>query len=110
METTRHVLLKLRPAVANDFITSTGGKKIGVAFFKQSATGIIEQKIHYTDDDFQNNPHAIEEFKDLFRCGQIWVMQSYTEPASMFNCIDWHKIDKELDHELEQLGKLKKTA
>jgi hypothetical protein len=107
---TRHVLLKLRVATANDFKTATGEKKIGVAFFKQSATGVIENKICYTDADFQNNKIAIEEFKELFNCGQVWVMENNTEPISIFNCIDWHIIDKELDHELEQLEKLKKTA
>lgn len=102
-----HVLLKLRIATANDFRTVSGLSKTGVAFFKQSSSGVIEQKIHYTDADFQNNENAKQEFKDLFNCGQIYVFENPNEAKSIFNCIDWDLIDKELDHELEQFKLLK---
>lgn len=102
-----YALLKLRIATADDFKNLSGDRKLGVAFFKQSCTGVIEPKINYTDIDFHNNANAVQEFKELFNYGQIWVFENPHEPKSLFNCIDWHLIDKELDHELEQLKLLK---
>jgi hypothetical protein len=70
----RHILLKLRIAVADDFKTNTGQTKVGAVFFKQSATGIIERKICYLNDDCNKI-----EFKELFNAGQIFVFDNPDE-------------------------------
>ena len=101
----RHALLELRTAVAGDFTNSYGNKKIGAVYLVQSSTGIIETKIHYLTE-LTN----MVEFKELYNCGQIYVFASPSEAKSTFNCIDWDLIDRELDYELEQFTKLKKTA
>jgi hypothetical protein len=70
----RHILLKLRTATADDFKTISGQTKVGAVFFRQSATGMIERKICYLNDDCNK-----QEFKELFNAGQIFVFDNPDE-------------------------------
>lgn len=82
----RHVLIELRPSIADDFKTETGFPNWGVVFFKQSCTGTIERKINYLSQE-----NANDEFKQLFESGQIWVLQNPNECTS--TCVEPEAIE-----------------
>lgn len=97
----RNVLLLLRPAVKTDFSTEAGEKKIGVAYFEQQIDGIITPVINY----FTNETDMFR-FKSLYAVGRIYVMVNPNEPRSLFNCIDWDLVERELDFEKKQLSNI----
>ena len=99
----RHVLLKLRVAINTDFADQFGNKKNGVAYFCKNSIGVIEQKINYF-----TNQTDLTTFKNLYANGQIYVIKNPHDPESIFNCIDWDLVDKELNYELKKLDELKK--
>ncbi len=101
----RFAIIELRPGIATDFSNEDKTKKIGQLYFRQSSTGKIEPTIQVFSEDTN-----MLEFKQLYAANQIYVFANTNDITSTFNCIDWNQIDKELDHELEQLDKLKKTA
>ena len=86
-----------------DFSDQFLNKKIGVAYFCKNHLGIIEKKVNYF-----TNETDIKTFKHLYANGQIYVMQNPNVPESIFNCIDWDLVNKELDYELKKLEELKK--
>lgn len=97
----RNILLTLRPAIASDFAYENGTKKIGVAYFEQASTGVIQPTIKYFTEETN-----INHFKQLYAYGQIWVMDNPNKPRSIFNCIDWDLIESELNYELSKASKV----
>lgn len=97
----RNVLLSLRVAMNTDFADQFGNKKLGVPYFEQNSKGVIEQKLRFFTNDTD-----LEHFKSLYANGQIWVIAG-NEAKSIFNCIDWDLVEKELEYETELLTKIK---
>lgn len=92
----RHVLLKLRAAKNTDFSDQFGNKKIGVPYFCKNSKGVIEQKINYFSNEMD-----LEIFRELYANNQIYVIN---DVESIFNCIDWELVERELAYELGQLA------
>lgn len=97
----RHVLLNLRVATKEDFADEFGNKIIGVPYFEQSSTGVVQPTIKYFTENID-----MQNFKELYACNQIFVMVNPNEAKSTFNCIDWELVDRELDFEINKLEKL----
>ena len=93
-----HALIQLRIANADDFKTEAGQPKWNAVYFIQCATGMIERKAHYLTEASDK-----AEFKRLFDTGQIWVFGNPDEVTSIFNCIDWDLVNRELDDEIKKL-------
>ena len=64
----RHVMMKLRVAVATDFADQFDAKKIGVIYFHLSSSGSIESKPNYF-----NEKTDMKNFKQLYANKQIYV-------------------------------------
>ena len=100
----RNVLLTLRVANPNDFADSYGNKRQNVPYFEQNSIGVIQPAIKYFSEITDLN-----QFKLLYASNQIYVMVNPSEARSVFNCIDWELIEKELEYEKETLRKLLKN-
>lgn len=97
----RNVLLTLRQANPNDFADSNGNKKQNVPYFEQNSLGFIEPQIRYFSETTD-----LDQFKKLYAGNQIFVMVNPHESRSIFNCIDWDLVEKELQYETEKLTQL----
>ena len=71
------ITIMLRLAIANDFKTFDGKRKIGMMYFLQSAHGHIETTPHFLNDDTN-----VSDFKNLFNHNQIYVAKTYLDPET----------------------------
>jgi hypothetical protein len=99
----RHVLIQLRVAVVSDFANEDNSKKIGAPYFEQASSRVIQPVVKYF-----TNETDIDQFKNLFNAGQIYVMKTPNEVKSVFNCIDWDLVETELETETQLLNQIVK--
>jgi hypothetical protein len=98
----KKAIINIRVALPLDFSDENGKKKYGTPYFEMNSLGVIQNYIKYFSTETDLN-----QFKQLYKYGQIYVFYNGTEINSVFNCIDWDIIDKEIEHELSYLTKNK---